>query len=48
MSHLRIKSDRLNRTIPVDGAFGTIEVDLSGDTPTVVLPDDASVTVERR
>ncbi|WP_338738854.1 hypothetical protein [Haloplanus salilacus] len=48
MSHLRIKSDRLNRTIPVDCEFGTIEVDLSGETPTVVLPEDTPVTVERR
>jgi hypothetical protein len=48
MSHLCIKSDRLNRTIPVDGEFGTIEIDLSGETPTVVLPADAPVAVERR
>ncbi|MFB6100935.1 MAG: hypothetical protein ABEJ73_00030 [Haloplanus sp.] len=48
MSHVRIKDTHLNRTIPVESAVGTIEIDLTGDEHTIVLPADAPVTVERR
>ncbi|GAB6860081.1 hypothetical protein ACFR97_02455 [Haloplanus litoreus] len=48
MSHVTIKDDRLNRTVPVESAVGTIEIDLSGEEHTIVVPADASVTVEYR
>jgi hypothetical protein len=37
----------MDRTVPVDSTLGTIEIDVSGDDVTVVLPADVSVTVER-
>jgi hypothetical protein len=37
----------MDRTVPVESGIGTIELDFSGDDVTVVLPADASVTVER-
>jgi hypothetical protein len=48
MSHVRITDDRLKRTVPVESTVGTIEIDLSGEENTVVLPADASVEVEYR
>ena len=47
MSDVRIGDGRMDRTVPADAAFGTIEIDLSGDEARVVLPADAPVTVER-
>jgi hypothetical protein len=37
----------MDRTVPVESTVGTIEIDFSGDGTTIVLPADASVTVER-
>jgi len=37
----------MDRTVPVESAIGTIEIDLSGEEATVVLPADASVRIER-
>jgi len=34
--------------VPVESTVGTIEIDLSGEETTVVLPPDASVTIEYR
>ncbi|WP_251330360.1 hypothetical protein [Haloplanus pelagicus] len=48
MSHVTIRDDRLNRTVPVESTIGTIEIDLSGTENTIVLPADASLTVEYR
>jgi len=48
MSHVSIKDNRLNRTVPVESTVGTIEIDLSGEENTIVLPADASVTIEYR
>ena len=47
MSHVHIKDGRMNRTVPVNATIGTIELDLSGDEAKVVIPADASVTIER-
>jgi hypothetical protein len=47
VSYVRIRDGRMDRTVPVDAALGTIEIDLSGNEARVVLPADASVTVER-
>ncbi|WP_435067085.1 hypothetical protein [Haloplanus sp. C73] len=46
MTHVRITDDYLDRTIPVDSTVGTIEIDLSGDDVTIVLPPDAPVSIE--
>ncbi|WP_199243727.1 hypothetical protein [Haloplanus salinarum] len=48
MSHVCIKDDRLHRTVPVESTVGTIEIDLSGEENTVVLPAEAPVTIEYR
>ena len=48
VSHVCIKDDRLHRTVPVESTVGTIEIDLSGEENTVVLPAEASVTIEYR
>ena len=48
MSHVTIRDDRLNRTVPVESTTGTIEIDLSGTENTIVLPAEASLTVEYR
>jgi len=37
----------MDRTVPVDATVGTIEIEVSGDEARVVIPADASVTVER-
>ena len=46
VSRIRIKDGRMNRIVPVDSTIGTIEIDLSGDEATIVLPSDVPVTVE--
>jgi hypothetical protein len=48
VSHVCIKDDRLRRTVPVESTVGTIEIDLSGEENTVVLPAEAPVTIEYR
>jgi hypothetical protein len=47
VSHVRITDEQLDRIVPVESAVGTIEIDLSGDEATIILPTDVSVTIER-
>jgi hypothetical protein len=37
----------MDRTVPVESAVGTIEIDISGEEARITVPPDASVTVER-
>ncbi|RMB25291.1 hypothetical protein [Haloplanus aerogenes] len=47
VSHVRITDDQLDRIVPVESTVGTIEIDLSGDETTIILPPDVPVTIER-
>jgi len=47
VSHVRITDDQLDRIVPIESTVGTIELDLSGDEATIVLPPDVAVTIER-
>jgi hypothetical protein len=47
VSHVRITDDQLDRTLPIESTIGTVEIDLSGDEATIVLPPDVPVTIER-
>jgi hypothetical protein len=47
VSYVRITDEQLDRVVPVESAVGTIEIDLSDDEATIILPTNVSVTIER-